>query len=161
MNINELPLTRAEAKLRGFKHYFTGRPCSKGHLAKRHLTGTCVPCAHAATKRWADRNPGEGNRRSLEWQKKNPERCRLKNLLWRRKKDGVPEAPYPAPAACENCTRPFKSTFDTHLDHCHVTGKFRGWLCNKCNRGFGYFGDTLEGMKQGVRYLERAEERNK
>lgn len=35
-----LPNTRNAARLLGSKHYFTGAPCSKGHIAKR-LTNSC------------------------------------------------------------------------------------------------------------------------
>lgn len=41
------------------------------------------------------------------------------------------------------------------LDHCHHTGLFRGWLCGKCNTAIGKLGDTLEGVKRAVAYLEK------
>lgn len=160
-NMTNIPSTRSEARMAGAKHYWTGLPCSKGHITFRHITGTCIDCAKMAVKRWAERNPEEGKRRAAAWQHNNRERARIRFRNWRRKKEGIPDAPYPAPDNCENCARVFKSGHDCHLDHDHKTGKFRGWLCNRCNRGLGYFGDTLEGMKQGVSYLERAEERNK
>ena len=34
---------------------------------------------------------------------------------------------------CELCGNPFKSLRDRCMDHCHVTGKFRNIVCNKCN----------------------------
>jgi len=40
------------------------------------------------------------------------------------------------------------------VDHCHDTGKVRGLLCDKCNRGVGFLGDNLEGIKSAVNYLE-------
>jgi hypothetical protein len=43
-----------------------------------------------------------------------------------------------------------------HLDHCHVTGSFRGWLCGKCNTGLGMLGDNIAGLKAAIAYLERA-----
>ncbi len=42
------------------------------------------------------------------------------------------------------------------LDHCHKTGKFRGWLCFKCNTGLARFGDSLEGIQNAYNYLKRA-----
>lgn len=154
---NHALITKRDAREQGLKHYFTGKPCSLGHISPRHLTGTCVECGKLATKRWAERNPGERTRRTREWQRKNPERARLKSLAWRRKKDGLPIPPYPVPACCENCQKPFKGTFHTHLDHCHKTGKFRGWLCSRCNRGLGYFDDCIEGLQRAVEYLKRSE----
>lgn len=40
----DLPKTRAEAKACGATHYFTGAPCSRGHIAPRKTKGTCVEC---------------------------------------------------------------------------------------------------------------------
>jgi len=40
-------------------------------------------------------------------------------------------------------------------DHCHVTGKFRGVLCNACNMSIGRLGDTLEGIKEAYDYMLR------
>ena len=149
--------TRAEAARLGAKRYFTGKPCSKGHIADRHLTGTCVVCARDAVKRWELRNPGEQARRSAKWQRDNPERARAKNLAWRRKKDGLPEATRPAPLNCECCGCVLHGGAQMHLDHCHKTGKFRGWLCNRCNRGLGYFDDCIAGLERAIAYLKRAE----
>jgi hypothetical protein len=42
-------------------------------------------------------------------------------------------------------------------DHCHDTMKFRGILCNKCNRSIGMLGDTLESIMKVVRYLSKKE----
>ena len=44
----------------------------------------------------------------------------------------------------------------TKLDHCHKTKKFRGWLCDFCNRGIGLLGDNQDGLKMAIKYLEKA-----
>jgi Recombination endonuclease VII len=156
VDTNELPPTRTAARALGLKHYFTGRPCSKGHLEKRHLTGTCVECGRAAVKRWEQRNPGEGNRRSREWQQRNPEKARLRSLKSKRKAMGIPEATHACPTRCECCSVLLVQGKNIHLDHCHLTGKFRGWLCNRCNRGLGYFDDCIEGLEKAIAYLRKA-----
>jgi len=38
------PKTRAEAKETGATHYFTGAPCTRGHIALRKTKGVCVEC---------------------------------------------------------------------------------------------------------------------
>jgi len=40
----EYPSTRAEAKATGATHYFTGLPCTRGHIALRKTKGVCVEC---------------------------------------------------------------------------------------------------------------------
>lgn len=43
------------------------------------------------------------------------------------------------------------------VDHCHITGKIRGLLCNTCNRGLGLFKDNIKLLEKAVKYLKEAE----
>lgn len=46
----QTPITRADAKRLGLKHYFTGKPCPKGHTDVRFVsTGGCKACCTLAT----------------------------------------------------------------------------------------------------------------
>ena len=45
-------ITRAEAKERGLKYYFTGKPCAKGHVSERKtVDGYCITCDREARKK--------------------------------------------------------------------------------------------------------------
>lgn len=39
------------------------------------------------------------------------------------------------------------------IDHCHKTKKIRGLLCDKCNRGIGFFNDDVETIRKALIYL--------
>ncbi len=46
--------------MRHASHYFTGKPCSRGHVALRYVsTGNCAECAKMATKAYNDRTRGK------------------------------------------------------------------------------------------------------
>lgn len=51
---------------------------------------------------------------------------------------------------CELCG----STTKLALDHDHVTGKIRGVLCVNCNTSIGKLGDSVEGLRKALSYLE-------
>lgn len=148
------PSTRSAARAIGASRYFTGKPCSKGHITERFLTGTCVDCSRIAIAAWAKRNPEEGNRRSAEWRRLNPARSREVQIRSKRKAMGIPDATRPQPERCELCNRIPKTW---HLDHCHMTGKFRGWLCNRCNLSLRHLGDCIEGLELAIAYLRRSQ----
>lgn len=40
------------------------------------------------------------------------------------------------------------------VDHDHITGQIRGLLCSNCNLGIGKFHDSVELLKEAIRYLE-------
>lgn len=109
------------------------------------------------------------NKRNREYRKEHRERLNeaqrargakipaaiktAKNRRWK----GWPEPTRPIPSTCELCAGPPNGHGGLHLDHCHVTGKFRGWLCSTCNTGIGKLGDDVAGLLRAVEYLRRAE----
>lgn len=99
----------------------------------------------------------EQNReRASEYQRQRRKGDHAKRIQAERRRRGLPEALRPCPAVCECCGRPPKK-LALSLDHCHRTGKFRGWLCTACNPAIGALGDNVEGLLRAVRYLRRAE----
>lgn len=120
-----------------------------------------------AKRRWRERNRERLREKNRQWYLKNRERYLAKRLAEKdadreayrarkRKWDGKPDPIRPCPAVCECCGKP-PGAKALHLDHDHATGKFRGWLCDLCNRGVGMLGDNLDGVLKMVEYLKRAQ----
>ena len=55
------------------------------------------------------------------------------------------------PDRCACCK---KITDDLVIDHDHETGKFRGWLCRRCNIALGKFNDDIPTLKNAIKYLK-------
>ena len=86
------------------------------------------------------------------YEKANPEKV----LRWKRNDKGQPEPTRPRPKLCECCGGRWPNLRGLHLDHDHTSGRFRGWLCSNCNTGIGKLGDTVDGLKQAIEYLNRS-----
>lgn len=65
--------------------------------------------------------------------------------------------PYPDVEKCEICEGPPGGGKGKRLayDHDHATGLFRGWLCEKCNRGIGLLGDSPQVLAKAIVYLQQ------
>lgn len=44
MDYSSYPPDRATAKAQGAQYYYTGKPCTRGHIALRKTKGACVEC---------------------------------------------------------------------------------------------------------------------
>jgi Autographiviridae endonuclease VII len=86
-----------------------------------------------------------------QWIKDNRERYNEKQKRNRRKYKGILNATGESKSGnCDIC-----NTFDKclHLDHCHSSGKIRGWLCLKCNTALGKFKDDTRLLGTAIEYL--------
>jgi len=78
-------------------------------------------------------------------------------LLSKLKKENIkPDKNYKCPICSDNYdTIKVKSGMkDWVLDHDHLTGEFRGWLCNKCNSALGWFKDDPKIISKALDYLK-------
>ncbi len=134
-------VTRAEAKERGLARYFTGKRCKNGHRSERYFRGgSCIECWNFYRSRDLDR------RRESERQKYDTSLRvgRVERLLKR--------AGRPKPFSCEICAG---NAGGIVFDHCHASGKFRGWICGYCNRALGFAEDSPSILRLMAQYLER------
>lgn len=105
-------------------------------------------------REWKRAHPEEKEKSRVRMHKlrvANPDKARAKG----RRARGCPEPLRPPPTTCECCGQ-VPTGHGMCLDHCHVSGTFRGWLCGRCNRSIGQLGDSIEGLMNAVRYLQRA-----
>lgn len=71
--------------------------------------------------------------------------------LWQAQKPPSYE-PFQCPI-CEKVTIP-ELTSKIVLDHNHLTGAVRGWICDSCNTGIGRFKDDVGLLRRAIHFLE-------
>lgn len=54
---------------------------------------------------------------------------------------------------CKICERICPTGRRLSVDHDHKTGKIRGLLCSKCNKGLGSFEDSIHNIEKSILYL--------
>lgn len=137
------------------------------------IRADCKDCVKSYRKQHRKDNPKNYKeieaRRKAKWAKKYPERCRNSRLKYTY---GIDQEEYDRilkaqGGVCAICERPerkiLKSTGKPKrlsVDHCHKTGKVRGLLCFYCNASLGKFNDSIEILKNAIKYLEKAQGEN-
>lgn len=85
-------ITKKEAKEKGLKRYFTGKPCKHGHVAERHVgTGGCIPCRLAFEKtsqsrhKYTTSDKGQESRNKSQEKYNLTDKARARGQRWRSK----------------------------------------------------------------------------
>jgi hypothetical protein len=73
------PISREEAKARGLRYYFTGKPCKHGHVVERLVHNkNCMECRRLCNgpnlKKWRRANPEHWKNYIRDWRQQYPER---------------------------------------------------------------------------------------
>jgi 5-methylcytosine-specific restriction endonuclease McrA len=86
-------ILRKDAKVKGLKRYFTGKPCKHGHVAERRVSdGKCTKCKEKQDseyfKEYASiyyaKNKEKVKARVEKWRLENPDRTRNNNTTYKR-----------------------------------------------------------------------------
>lgn len=126
------------ARQLGLPKYYNGQLCKHGHNCEKITKQSrCVECSRIWQRRSQKKNRKKITARIVEWNAKRREKI----------------AGRPKPASCEICG---KTQGRIVWDHCHVTGLFRGWICEGCNRTFGVVRDDPSLLRKMADYLDRA-----
>ena len=110
------------------------------------------------------RETSNHRKHSKEWRDANKARAdRNSRSSYMRKRYGISIEQYEslllnsgnACAICSQRPNGTRARSRLHVDHCHVTGKFRGMLCPNCNTALGMVKDNIKTLRLMIAYLER------
>lgn len=154
------------------------KPCRKcGASDRSKSTGRCRPCHASHPSRFTEAYKARARVKSAEWRKENPEkfkesyirlnaaynntdrgrrvrRARSINAAYGITLEDYEDMLEAQAGLCNICTNPMSpNNRNTHIDHCHITGKVRGLLCLSCNLGIGYLKDSALLASGALNYL--------
>lgn len=110
-------------------------------------------------RKWRAKNPDKDAVYNKRWRERNSERMSALTWEWRLNRDfGLSVIEYKYILAKQNfvcaiCGQP-DANRRLSVDHCHATGKVRGLLCLRCNRGIGLFQDDPNRLVKASVYLK-------
>lgn len=145
--------------------------------------GQCKTCEKATRGKRYAANPEFHRKQVKDWRERNPEKVKE-----RRRKAYVGKCRFRVASEtsrnvakrrghqpCNATIEELKAAFDgkchicgvpeaecnrrLSLDHCHKTGKFRGWLCGECNRMIGCAKDSIKRLESAKKYLQQTRKR--
>jgi hypothetical protein len=84
MAVNPNIIGRDEARALGLKRFFTGRPCKRGHVAERGVSGgKCVECRHELRAANLEKARERDRENTRKYRAADPERVRENWRRWR------------------------------------------------------------------------------
>lgn len=104
---------------------------------------------HIEEIRMTDTKRAKQYRQTFEFQAK--QRVRMARFKAKRRQEQITEAGREPSQICELCGELEQTVFD----HNHANGKFRGWLCNRCNRILGSVKDSADLLNLMIDYLKK------
>jgi hypothetical protein len=123
----------------------------------------CKKCTSEHRKKLRISNSQKANETEKLWKKNNPSKVKEKRRKQLLKQYGLTVADWDNILASQNglcaiCNKPETTIIRgkvnrLSIDHCHITGKNRGLLCDKCNRALGLFQDDAERLNRAADYL--------
>lgn len=117
----------------------------KDRKTKDGLTYRCKKCRTNASIAWSHKYPKKHAENSRKWHHVNRFSSALRKSATHAKHGGfepcnitIEELESKFTGSCEHCgisekEHKIKYGKRLHLDHCHTSGDFRGFLCCKCN----------------------------
>ena len=118
-------------------------------------------CRAGYTSRMPYKDPEkERERQRLRKRIRTPEQKARRaewNRRWRSHRHGNQgrlRATRECPDKCEVCGNPPGPGRRLDFDHCHLTERFRGWLCNPCNMALGCAKDQSARLRRLADYLD-------
>lgn len=117
----------------------------------RKRSGWCKPCSRARSSAYYAANRDKQKAAHREWVANNRERVAAHKA---KSAYGIPADEYEQlmrEGKCAICGR----TERLRIDHCHVSTRVRGVLCDSCNKGLGFFKDDVARMQAAIDYLGR------
>lgn len=127
---------RAEdAYLNGYTTYTPTDPCPKGHFERFIGSNNCLECS---------RKINRDRKHKQRWKRIYKEYGITESDFYRIKEDQS--------GACKICQTGLHKT-NTHIDHCHSTGRVRGLLCNRCNQAIGLLDESQIKIDKAAQYL--------
>lgn len=120
------------------------KPFSGFSRDKQHSSGYKSACKVCAKKDWDI------------WRLANLEKQREKDRVFHyKRKYGLDEETAISlvkdrTGCCQIC----KNIKPLVVDHCHTTGRVRGFICSNCNSVLGYSRDNINTLQEAINYLK-------
>lgn len=123
-------------------------------VCKEHGQPKCIQCKRAHRREYSGRYFSDPVTRAKKneyyrLRAKTPKAAQSRRD--HRERVRVSLAGRPKPDCCEVCGRPEK----LHFDHCHLTGRFRGWICSDCNIAVGRMRENPVALHRLADYIDR------